>query len=208
MRRTLIITLLTLCSVSGIAAQVKDKSNSETFVDSRDKSEYKIVQIGSQVWMAENLRFRPADTQKFWCFGDNEKNCEKYGVLYSWEAAIESCPQGWRMPGSEDWDKLKVSLENDAKQNNQTTDISKMLLAESGFHALYAGFRAESGRYVLLGTHALFWSNEVETTYSEEAQKVGRYFGRHLYIQDKSIVRFEPARAKPDTARSLRCVQN
>ncbi len=197
-QRKYLVLMIIFTLVSSVVGQKTNKS----FIDDRDKREYKIVQIGSQVWMAENMKFRPANTQKFWCYDDDEKNCEKYGVLYAWEAAIEVCPQGWRMPNAEDWDKLQNTL-----KDKKNAEIGKTMMNKNGFNAVFGGFRQDSGRFVLLDEHALFWSNEIDTTYSEQAQKFGRYFGRHLY-SDKTTVKFEPSRGKPDLARSLRCLKN
>lgn len=199
--------LLILLLFSFISAQETKISNHQLFVDERDKKQYKIVKFGAQIWMAENLKFRPANTNKFWCYDDDEKNCEKYGVLYSWEAAIESCPQGWRMPSAQDWNDLQTALEKTVKEDKQFAEIGKILLDEKGFNAVFAGFRLDSGRFLFLDSHAIFWSNEIDTTDSEVAQKFGRYFGRHLYTE-KSAFKFEPSRGKPDVARSLRCIQN
>jgi len=78
-----------------------------TFTDSRDGNEYNWVQIGDQVWMAENLKYLPSvvgpgtgsqTTPHYYVYGYNGTNVADakatdnyatYGVLYNWTAAMD-----------------------------------------------------------------------------------------------------------------------
>jgi uncharacterized protein (TIGR02145 family) len=101
-----------------------------TIKDYRDKKEYKIVQIGNQIWTAENLDFTPPkdnETNSL-CYEKLSANCKTYGRLYDWATAMNLpsecnytsnncppshqglwpglCPDGFAFPRTEDWKAL------------------------------------------------------------------------------------------------------
>ena len=89
------VALATSCKT-----ETKDNCEYGTLVDSRDGQTYKTVEIGNQVWMAENLNYAytgvpfswngHTSNSSSWCYGDDPANCTKYGRLYTWAAAIDS----------------------------------------------------------------------------------------------------------------------
>ena len=102
-------------------------------IDSRDNERYKTVKIGTQVWMAENLKttkYQNGDlietttsptkdiseetTPKYqWAYDGNESNVATYGRLYTWYAVTDSrnvCPTGWHAPSDAEWTTLTTNL--------------------------------------------------------------------------------------------------
>lgn len=74
------------------------------YTDERDGKQYEWVQIGDQVWMAQNLSFK-ADSG---CspFRGQKKKAEKEGYLYDWETAQKVAPKGWHLASEEEYRKL------------------------------------------------------------------------------------------------------
>ncbi len=101
-----------------------DTSKFEYFIDPRDGHVYKTIEIGEQVWMAENLAYAPFvnslnDSSSIYprCYAHNPAYyagylnsqfgyypySSAYGILYNRPAAVIACPVGWHLPSDEEW---------------------------------------------------------------------------------------------------------
>ena len=74
----------------------------DTFTDSRDGEVYRMVTIGDQVWMAENLRY---NVEGSLCV-DNIKKAKAFGRLYTWDMLKNIAPEGWHVPSVEEYNQL------------------------------------------------------------------------------------------------------
>ena len=78
-----------------LEARLNSKIDYGSFVDERDNQVYKTVQIGNQVWMAQNLNYADSTSTESlvgnsWCAENNAEYCKIAGRLYTWAAAIDS----------------------------------------------------------------------------------------------------------------------
>jgi len=143
-----------------------DACNGMEYINDSDNNSYKLVSIGSQCWMAENLRtgiFIDSDSNltagnlvaEKWCYNDNITLCELEGGLYSWNEAMSInetygiCPEGFKIPSDDDFKELEIFL---GMTQDQADDIQGLLhrgtdqgtqLKEggsSGFESIMPGF--------------------------------------------------------------------
>jgi uncharacterized protein (TIGR02145 family) len=127
----------------------------QSFLDSRDGKKYRVVKIGNQTWMGENLNYYASGSK---CYDNKPENCTKYGRLYDWKTAKTACPSGWHLPSQAAWDVLG----NDAKKLKATSGWYKNGNGtdDYGFSALPGGEGNSSGSfYQLVGYNGFWWSS-------------------------------------------------
>ena len=98
--------LPSLKEIAALPAPSKASNAKHVITDSRDGKVYRTVEIGKQVWFAQNLNYASKSSH---CFGDKEKNCDNLGRLYKTydkNATKNVCPAGWHVPSFAEWKTL------------------------------------------------------------------------------------------------------
>jgi len=134
-----------------------------SFTDPRDGIKYKTVQIGTQIWMAEDLCYYRFDVYNFSCHG-----------LYTLEMARESCLPGWHIPSYEEWGILSDFV---GEKSGNGTDVF-------GFAAMPCGIRYGWNYEVQFAGDYGFWWSDTEVKLSE---KHGDYAAVSLSNYSKDI---------------------
>ena len=96
-----------------------------------DGNDYETIQIGEQLWMAENLKvahynngneiptgFGNVDwgelsTGAYEVYDNSPNNSDIYGYLYNWYALDDNrgiCPEDWHVPSDAEWKQLEMYL--------------------------------------------------------------------------------------------------
>ncbi len=124
------------------------------FTDERDNTIYPIVLIGDKWWMAKNLSYKLNES---YCFDLSERNCQRYGRLYTWRSAKRACPKGWRLPTDKEWSEMLKSIYG---SNNDCKDcyVSLIQRGQSGFDSILAGRRLHNGRYTNMNEYGYYWT--------------------------------------------------
>ena len=183
-----------------------------------DGNVYQTVQIGDQLWMAENLKvthYQNGDEIPCNVYNDDPSNSAIYGRLYTWYAVDDErgiCPEDWHVPSENEVDsewqilvdylgggsvaggKMKATGTIEAGDGLWKTP-NEGATNESGFTGLPGGFRDDSGGYEELSITGYFWTSTEEHSSAS--------YQRSLYYDWSGVSGFAISKSR---GFSVRCV--
>jgi uncharacterized protein (TIGR02145 family) len=170
-------TMITIThTATGINASQNIKATTTSFTDARDGKTYKIVIIGNQIWMAENLNYYTSSGSSYYN-NDSATYAKTYGRLYNWATAQNVSPAGWHLPNEAEWTILfnkfggitvaggKLKETGTSHWDSPNTGATN----ESGFGALPGGVCYSSVSYMKMHAEGCFWSSTASTENNEYA---------------------------------------
>jgi uncharacterized protein (TIGR02145 family) len=144
-------------------------SNSTSTCIDYDGNAYPTFQIGTQVWMAENLRvthyrngdaipnvtngttWQTTESGAYCWYNNNQATYAKFGSLYNFYAVEDSrglCPNGWRVPTQTEWTTMTSYLGGESLAAGKMKSVTALWTTpntdatnNSGFSALPGGSR-------------------------------------------------------------------
>ena len=149
-----------------------------------DGNVYPTVTIGTQTWMAENLKttkyrngtqipivndslqWSTLTTPGYCSYSNNINNVTIYGRLYNWYAVTDSnniAPTSWHVPTDAEWTTLVNFLGTGAGGKLKSTGTTYWNSPNAGasnttgFTGLPGGDRSYTGLFHYLGTYGCWW---------------------------------------------------
>ncbi len=215
---------LFLCSVSSCATEELLIVNGE--VTDIEGTTYPTVTIGTQIWMASNLKtgsysngeaipnivdnfdWRNLSYGSWSSYEHNISNEDIFGKLYNWYAVTDSrnlCPTGWHVPTNEEWTTLREYLGANTIAGGKMKSTGTAYwnspngeaTNESGFSGLPGGIRIVAGDFIFFGIQGHWWcANESGPNNGIE---------RKLNSDNGDLDTYSPGK---NSGLSVRCIQD
>lgn len=156
-----------------------------TMTDS-DGNEYKWVRIGNLDWMAESFRggeswigqdYVSENGIMYTLYADNdevaEERIQRLGNYYTYQQALDLCPEGWRLPTDDDWKQLEITLgmsKSEADKTGWRNGAAQLLTQGTEGTDLNFGYAGQLASYYTasiqeyhVGDYGYFWSSTINT---------------------------------------------
>jgi uncharacterized protein (TIGR02145 family) len=196
-RATVVAFSLALGAV-GLSVEAANSQHSEL----RTPADYSPKQMADgKQWTTRNLN---VSSDGSYCYDGAEANCERYGRLYTWDAAQRVCQSlggGWRLPTNEEWQRMAKhygGVRDDSTDGGKAAFPALIAGGSSGFNAVFGGGRSPDGReYARLEAHGFYWTaSETDTAHAwmYNLGKNGQILNRH-------------ANGEKARAHSVRCIR-
>ncbi|MEN8118815.1 MAG: FISUMP domain-containing protein [Bacteroidota bacterium] len=181
-------------------AQISFSQEIGSFKDPRDGNIYGIVRISGQVWMSENLNFQmPGAT----CYGYSKSNGDSLGRLYTWDAAVEACPEGWHLPTDDEWKIMEknlgmneILLDRSSFRNAPKMYNAAITNGSSGLNLEKSGWRGANGKFYHLNKRGVYWTASI----NRQNEGWFRFIDEHKAVYR----RYE----RKNFSYSVRCISN
>ena len=202
--------------------------NAHALKDLRDGQDYRVMKIGEQIWMAENLAYNDSTYSgqgKINCWTSAD-SCKWSGRYYTWAAAMDSagiyssnglgcgngktcsptypvrgiCPEGWHLPDTTEWRQVYTVI-GESPLAMQAMGYEEWFGATDayGFSALPAG----SGGEAISGIYVFNHVGEFAKFWS-----AAEYDSNYAFFWGLKADRAYHAGLTKDDGFAIRCVQD
>lgn len=225
---------LTLSDTAGLESKIQNLeqlmiiNNIYTLTDI-DGNIYTTTKIGTQVWMAENLKTTRYNngTQLYHCpdeaewsnlltpgysWYDNDPDYHNsFGCLYNWFVINESnvCPVGWHVPDDNDWTTLtnylggltEAGIKLKSTSNSYWSTVPVLIPADhTNFMARGGGVRNSNGTFSALRKNGYWWTSTERLTGGAWAA-----FGRGMAHNSDAVIN---GYYDKNSGFSIRCIKD
>jgi uncharacterized protein (TIGR02145 family) len=173
-----------ICSYGCKKSSNNNNPASGSTVTDIDGNVYPVVTIGTQTWMAENLKttkyrngtpipnvsdsvqWAALTTDAYCNFNNDPNTVAVYGRYYNWYAVTDSnniAPLGWHVPTDAEWTTLVTYLGSGGGGKLKSTGTTywdspnTSATNSTGFSGLPAGDRSYNGLFHYLGMYGCWW---------------------------------------------------
>jgi len=205
-----------------------DDNNNPATVTDIDGNVYHTITIGTQVWLAENLKTTKFNdgssiplltknatrtdltTPEYWWYNNDSATYDNpYGKLYNWYAVNDGrdlCPTGWHVPTDAEWTTLTDYLGGLSVAGGKLKETGFIHWSngnvgatnESGFTALPGGDRDINGSFNRIGLNGRWWSSSMYGS-------TGKAWYREMGGNHAGVIQ---ANSSPDDGYSVRCIRD
>jgi len=194
-------------------------------IEDYEHNQYKTVVIGTQTWMAQNLKSRIYSNgdsiKEVYRYSNNDNLTNTYGLFYTWNSATHNsniemtqgvCPVGWHLPSNTEWQQLLSNFGDESVAGGKLKSlitwnaINSGADNSSGFSALGAGMHHPIIEFPDLsdrmGLQSYFWSSTYDTTIG------GLSTAWSIVLNNSSRGVLRSPYFRTDLGFSVRCIRN
>ena len=213
MKQLIVLLLILLFTTSKTNAQHR-----EPFYDPRDGKLYIQIEIGSQIWLQQNLDYAPTisrlyapntkqriyetkpgyNTSYIYQYND-DTTLIGFGKLYTWQAAQHACPVGWHLPSVQEFEELLKTVSGGDSKKAYTALV---LGGSSDFKAVLVG-NLEHGSSSSLSTEP-YYSGVGESAEFWTSTEINKEKAKELFVGNHTLI----TTSSKDAARSVRCIKD
>ncbi|MCK5134507.1 MAG: hypothetical protein KAR19_01870 [Bacteroidales bacterium] len=193
-----------------------------------DGNVYQTLVIGTQTWMAENLKVThyangdqipqltgildwTATSEGAYCYYSNDISTygTVYGALYNWIAVDDNrniCPDNWHVPGDAEWNVLiefaggsDIAGAKLKEVGNEHWNGNEGSTNEFGFTALPGGERDEDGGFSDIRVYGKWWTSDIADVFPTQRWNYSIFYSGYKITK---------LRWYPNAGYSIRCIKD
>lgn len=146
-------------------------STAGTFRDKGGNAYTYKTMLDGRRWLTQDLEFYVNNSK---CPEDLQVNCDKYGRLYTWEAAKQACAElgnGWRLPTDDEWWELVKHYTGAVDGQLTRSNFDEKKAYEQFLEGAKSGFNVKVGeehllidkyingaRHIMRKSYATYWT--------------------------------------------------